>query len=161
MLIDWPMKQLHLQVHLNSIPTNDFQKERKNFVVTIILLLGPGNPEHTQQIQLDSGENGKTVKWIETANCWGIHKFLKQSVYWRLRSQQLVLFSVYFFWQRQNLQAHLLHKLKGKEMQKWEDPYFHNLEAAHEGVECVKLMQDSFWQQSLSVYWKIAVCPHG
>jgi hypothetical protein len=62
MLIDWPMKQLHLQVHLNSIPTNDFQKERKNFVVTIILLLGPGNPEHTQQIQLDSGENGKTVK---------------------------------------------------------------------------------------------------
>jgi hypothetical protein len=56
------MKQLHLQVHLNLILTDDFQKERKNFVVTIILLLGPGNPEQTQQIQLDSGENGKTVK---------------------------------------------------------------------------------------------------
>jgi hypothetical protein len=66
MPIDWPMKQLHLQVHLNLILTDDFQKERKNFVVTnfvvIILLLGPGNPEQTQQIQLDSGENGKTVK---------------------------------------------------------------------------------------------------
>ncbi len=47
---------------LNSILTNDFQKERKNFVVTIILLLGPGNPEQTQQIQRDSRENGKTVK---------------------------------------------------------------------------------------------------
>jgi hypothetical protein len=54
--------------------------------------------------------------------------------------------------QRQNLQAHLLHKLKWKEMQKWEDPYFHNLEAADEGVECVKLMQHSFWQQSPSVH---------
>jgi hypothetical protein len=28
-------------------------------------------------------------------------------------------------------------------------------------VECGKLMQDSFWQQSPSVHWKIAVCPHG
>jgi hypothetical protein len=37
-------------------------------------------------------------------------------------------------------------------MQKWEDPYFHNLEAADEGVECVKLMQHSFWQQSPSVH---------